>query len=168
MTERGLDRLWAGWRSEYVGVADESNADGCVFCRILASDESDSETFVVWRGQSCAAVLNAYPYASGHVLVMPVRHVSDLDQLALEESAELWAGLNGAVAAIKAAYQPDGLNLGANIGRAAGAGIPNHLHLHAVPRWTGDTNFATSVAETRVLPEALPVSYDKLRKVWPT
>jgi ATP adenylyltransferase len=162
-----LDRLWAGWRSEYVVGADEANAGDCVFCGLLASDRPDSETFVVWRGVTCAAVLNAYPYAPGHVLVMPVRHVRELGELTLEESAELWAGVNGAAVAIKAAYGPDGLNLGANIGRAAGAGIPSHLHLHALPRWTGDTNFMTAVAEARVLPEALPVTYDKLTAVWP-
>jgi ATP adenylyltransferase len=161
-----LEHLWAGWRSEYVAGADEANEGGCVFCRLLAA-ESDREACVVWRGQQCAAVLNAYPYASGHLLVMPVRHVSDLEQLSLEETAELWAGVTAAVVAVKAAYRPEGVNIGANMGRAAGAGIPAHFHVHVVPRWAGDTNFMTSVAEARVLPEALPVSYDKLTAAWP-
>ena len=163
----GLDRLWAAWRSEYVTGADETNAAGCVFCAILGGDLPDQEGNVVFRGEQCAVVLNAYPYTSGHVLVMPVRHVSEFEQLTEEESAELWALTTKSVAALKAAYGPEGFNVGANIGRAAGAGIPAHLHLHALPRWTGDTNFMTAVAEARVMPESLAVSLKRLRDAWP-
>ena len=113
-----------------------------------------------------AAVLNAYPYTSGHVLVMPRRHVRELGDLTSEEAAGLWAAVHKGVAAVKAAYHPDGLNLGLNLGRAAGAGIPAHLHVHIVPRWLGDTNFMTATAEVRVLPEALPVSWQRLRAAW--
>lgn len=162
-----LDRLWAGWRGEYVAGVDDAADDGCVFCSILASDEPDSETYVVWRGHACAAILNAYPYTSGHLLVMPVRHVGELEQLTLEETAELWAGVTTAVVALKAAYRPEGINLGANIGRAAGAGIPGHFHVHALPRWNGDSSFMTSAAEARVLPEALPTTWQKLTAAWP-
>jgi diadenosine tetraphosphate (Ap4A) HIT family hydrolase len=162
-----LDRLWAAWRGEYVAGADAANAEGCVFCALLASDLADSETHIVWRGSQCFAVLNAFPYTSGHLLVMPQRHVSELEALTLEETAELWAAVTTAVVAIKAAYGPDGVNLGANVGRAAGAGIPAHFHVHALPRWTGDTNFMTSVAEARVMPEALSTSWDKLTAAWP-
>lgn len=155
-----MRRLWAGWRSEYVETADQ--AEGCVLCRVLAADE-----YVVWRGERCAAILNAYPYTSGHLMVLPIRHVADIEDLG-DDAAEVWAGVRDAVIALKAAYRPDGLNIGANAGRVAGAGVPGHFHMHVLPRWDGDTNFMTTVAETRVLPEALPVSYDKVRSHWPT
>jgi ATP adenylyltransferase len=184
-----LRRLWAGWRMPYVSSAGDSDADAgaatqtgdsqragasaargredCVFCRILASAEPDSVTYIVWRGRRCFAVLNTFPYASGHLMVMPTRHVADLEDLAGEEAAELWAAVADAVRALKASYRPDGLNVGANIGRAAGAGIPTHFHIHVVPRWFGDTNFTTTVAEARVLPESLPDTWNRLRASWP-
>jgi ATP adenylyltransferase len=162
-----LDRLWAAWRGEYVAGADEANAGGCVFCAILESGKPDSETHIVWRGAHCFAILNAFPYTSGHLLVMPQRHVSELEALTLEETAELWAGVTTAVVALKAAYSPEGVNIGANMGRAAGAGIPAHFHVHALPRWVGDTNFMTSVAELRVMPEALSTTWERLRAAWP-
>jgi ATP adenylyltransferase len=163
-----LDRLWAGWRGEYVAGTAGPPGEGCVLCRILAgSPEEDEQRGVVWRGDRCAVVLNAYPYTTGHVMVMPVRHVAELEELDGEESVALWSTAVDAVAALKAAYRPGGVNLGANLGRAAGAGVPGHLHLHALPRWDGDTNFMTSVAETRVLPEALPTTWRKVRDAWP-
>jgi ATP adenylyltransferase len=161
-----LERLWAGWRSEYVeGAAAD---DGCVFCRILASDEPAETTYIVRRDDTCAVVLNAYPYTSGHLMVMPVRHVGELEGLDSHEREALWGDLSSAVRALKAAYSPDGLNVGANLGRSAGAGVPGHFHMHCVPRWNGDTNFMTTLAETRMLPEALPATYDKIRKAWPS
>jgi len=160
-----LERLWAGWRSEYVEGA--ATADGCVFCRILASDEAGDTTYIVRRDDHCAVVLNAYPYTSGHLMVMPVRHVGELEELDSDEATGLWRELAGAVRAIKAGYAPDGLNVGANIGRSAGAGVPGHFHMHCVPRWNGDTNFMTTLAETRMLPEALPATYARVRKAWP-
>jgi len=186
----GLEHLWAGWRSEYIAsTVDQSGAgkeppaaglspapvtaddspEGCVFCRILSSGADDAETHVVWRDPSglVAALLNAYPYATGHLMVMPLRHTADLDTLKPDEAASLWAGVTDAVQAIKAAYHPDGLNVGANLGRAAGAGVPGHLHFHALPRWIGDTNFMTTIADARVLPEPLGVTYEKLRAAWP-
>ncbi len=166
---QGLDRLWAGWRSEYVESAGvDDDAAGCVLCRILTSDLPDEETYVVWRGDHSAVVLNAYPYGSGHVMALPLRHVAMLDDLEDAESAELWRTATTAVAAIRRAYSPGGVNLGANLGQASGAGVPGHLHLHALPRWSGDTNFMTTVAEVRVLPEALPVTWRKLREAWPS
>jgi ATP adenylyltransferase len=161
-----LERLWAGWRSEYVEGA--ATAEGCVFCRILASDEPGDKTYIVRRDAVCAVVLNAYPYASGHLLVMPVRHVSDLEELDHHEAGGMWRELADSVRALKSAYTPDGLNVGANLGRSAGAGVPGHFHMHCVPRWNGDTNFMTTLAETRMLPEALPATYEKVRKAWPT
>src|SRR5205807_6276832 len=116
-----------------------------------ASGLPDGKSYLVWRSPLAAAILNAYPYTSGHVMVLPVRHVGELSELADDESAALWAAARAAVGALQSAYRPEGINLGANLGRAAGAGVPGHLHLHAVPRWNGDTNFMTSVAEARVL-----------------
>ena len=164
-----MDRLWAGWRGEYVaGTADPPGEEGCVLCRIIGGPpEEDEDRGVVWRGERCAAVLNAYPYTTGHVMVLPIRHVGELEDLDGDESTALWAASVDAVAALKAAYRPGGVNLGANLGRAAGAGVPGHLHVHCLPRWDGDTNFMTSVAEARVLPEALPTTWRKLREAWP-
>jgi ATP adenylyltransferase len=168
-----LERLWAGWRSEYVGgTGDAGPADeGCVFCRILASGRPDDETKVVWRDPSGAvvAMLNAFPYTSGHLMVLPARHVGEIEDLVFDDEAvPLWAAVSDAVVALKAAYRPDGLNIGANIGRAAGAGVPGHFHVHVLPRWGGDTNFTTTVAETRVLPESLDASWEKVRAAWPS
>jgi ATP adenylyltransferase len=159
-----LERVWAGWRSAYLLGSSE---EGCVLCRLLA-DGDDAERYVVWRGQRTAAVLNAYPYTSGHLMVAPCRHVGDLEDLDADEASELWAAVSAAVRAIKAAYRPEGLNVGMNLGRAAGAGVPGHLHVHVLPRWNGDTNFMTTVAEARVLPEPLSDSWAKLRQAWPS
>jgi ATP adenylyltransferase len=122
----------------------------------------------LWRGQWCAAVLNAYPYTSGHLMVMPVRHVGEIEDLDDDEMTELWAGVRDAVLALKAAYRPDGINVGLNLGRSAGAGVPGHLHVHALPRWDGDTNFMTTVAGARVMPETLADSQAKVGAAWPT
>jgi ATP adenylyltransferase len=157
-----LERLWAGWRSEYVGSAGAGTEGECVLCRVVGDDDS-----VVWRGETVAVILNAFPYTSGHLMVLPVRHVGELEDLTGDESAELWATVTDAVRALKEAYRPEGINLGVNLGRAAGAGVPGHCHVHGLPRWTGDTNFTTAVAETRVLPEALPATMKKLRAAWP-
>jgi ATP adenylyltransferase len=166
----GLEQLWAGWRRDYVTSATEAERRGtdgeCVFCRIIDSGAPSADNGVVWRGQLTLAVLNAYPYASGHLLVLPVRHLSDLSELTGEESDALWATTRAAVAAITAAYGPDGINVGANLGRAAGAGLPRHLHLHALPRWAGDTNFMTSVAGVRVMPEPLTAAWERLAAAW--
>lgn len=165
-----LDHLWAGWRTEYIeGVTSGADA-GCVFCAILHSGLPDGETHIVWRdpGGLAFALLNAYPYTTGHLMVVPLAHVGDLEDLDPATSAAVWAGLGQAVQAVKGAYRPDGLNMGANLGKAAGAGVPGHLHFHVLPRWGGDTNFMTSVADTRVLPEALAASAAKLRAAWPT
>lgn len=149
------------------GPGGEAGPESCVFCSILSGAEPDDATYVLWRGRRCFAVLNAFPYASGHLMVMPNRHVADLEDVVGEEASELWTALSDAVRALKASYRPDGVNIGANLGRAAGAGIPGHFHFHAVPRWIGDTNFTTALAETRVLPESLPDTWRRLRDSWP-
>jgi len=166
-----LERLWAGWRTAYVSEAAEGNAervgDACVFCRIAASDEPDEETLVLWRGPLALVVLNLYPYTSGHLMVLPTRHVAELEDVDGEEVQALWAALADATRALKDAYRPEGINVGVNLGRAAGAGVPGHFHVHCLPRWAGDTNFMTSVASTRVLPEALTDTWARLRATWP-
>lgn len=168
-----LDHLWAGWRSAYITevTSDDSalapDASGSLFERILGSGRPDDETFIVHRGRHCFVILNAYPYTNGHVLVMPNEAVADLEALGPEAHAELWSLVRDAVVAIKAAYRCDGVNLGMNLGRAGGAGVPDHLHVHALPRWAGDTNFMTAVAGTRVMPETLADSWAKLRGAWP-
>jgi ATP adenylyltransferase len=170
-----LEHLWAGWRRQYIVEATERQRSGapahsegeCVFCALAKSGAPSEENLVVWRGELTFVVMNAYPYASGHVLVLPLRHVGPLADLTDKESAELWWATERSLAAIEKAYDPDGLNMGANLGVAAGAGLPGHLHLHALPRWSGDTNFMTSVADTRVMPETLPLSWKRLHDAWP-
>jgi len=168
-----LDRLWAGWRSDYVsahaetGSAPLPDGEGSLFERILNAGYSDRETYIVHRGSDCFVILNRFPYGTGHMLVLPNRAVGELGSLKPDESAELWQLTQQAVAAIEAVYRPDGVNVGMNLGRAAGAGVPDHLHMHCMPRWAGDTNFTTTIAEIRVLPEPLDVTWTKLTDAWP-
>jgi ATP adenylyltransferase len=162
-----LERLWAGWRSSYVASVDTKPDDGCVFCR-LAEAADERAALVLEKTPTTVTVMNLYPYGSGHLLVAPRRHLADLEALTDEEAAGFVGAQQRAVRALKSAYSPDGLNLGANLGRAAGAGIPSHLHVHVLPRWAGDTNFMTAVAEVRVLPEDLATGYDKIKAAWPT
>jgi diadenosine tetraphosphate (Ap4A) HIT family hydrolase len=167
---RTMERLWAGWRSGYVAATGNGAlaGEGSIFTRILATGLPDDETHVVWRGELAFAILNAYPYTPGHLLVMPYREVGELEDLTADESAALWDATRAAVVAVKAAYRPHGVNVGLNLGEAAGAGVPSHLHVHVLPRWNADSNFMTSVAEVRVLPETLGDSWAKLRAAWPT
>jgi len=145
------------------GVPDGST----LFEAIEQSGLDDSETFIVHRGETCFVLLNAYPYTSGHMMVLPRRAVATLDGLDAAEHEELWATVRDAVAAVESAFSPGGVNVGLNLGPAAGAGVPGHLHVHVVPRWSGDTNFTTTTADLRVLPEALGDSWRRLREAWP-
>ena len=138
-----------------------------LFEAIEASGLPDEETFVVHRGPKCLALLNAYPYTSGHLLVVPRRAVDALAELTEDGHAALWSTVRDAVAAVEAAYSPGGVNVGLNQGAAAGAGVPGHLHVHVLPRWSGDTNFMTTTADTRVLPEALGQTWRRLVEAWP-
>jgi ATP adenylyltransferase len=164
-----LDRIWNGWRSQYVNDANTrpASVDGSVFSQILASGLPDTETNIVHRGEFTFVLLNAFPYTSGHLMVLPYREVADLEALTDSEATELWATVTRAVQAVRAAYSPGGINVGINMGRAAGGSISEHLHVHVVPRWNGDGNFMTAVAEARTLPEPLSVSAGKLRAAWP-
>jgi ATP adenylyltransferase len=168
-----LTHLWAGWRSSYIQAVtrpeDRSLAPddtGSLFERILRLP--DEEGFVVHRGATCSVLLNAYPYTSGHVMVLPNRAVAELEALDDAELAEMATLTRDAVVALKAAYRCEGVNVGTNLGSAGGAGVPDHLHTHVLPRWAGDTNFMTAVALTRVLPEPLDETWRKLRAAWPT
>ena len=158
-------RLRVGRRHRPVGRRADAGGGRpgpCVFCRIADSGPPSPDNGVLWVGRTALVVLNAYPYASGHLMAVPLRHVRSLGDLTDAEADELWVAARLGVAAQEAAYSPEGVNLGANLGEAAGAGIPRHLHLHAVPRWKGDTNFMTAVADTRVLPETLASSWERL------
>lgn len=166
-----LDRLWNGWRSEYVAGVGEQRAaadagDASVFTRLLESGRPDDETHIVRRGERCFAVMNAFPYVSGHLMVLPYREFGELEQLDAGERDELWALVTEATATLKAVYRPDGVNVGINLGVAAGGSVSAHLHVHVVPRWVGDSNFMTAIAETRTLPEALSVSAARIRTGW--
>jgi ATP adenylyltransferase len=167
----GLERLWNGWRATYVasiGSSDDGDdGPGSVFTKILRSGASDDEANIVYRGEHIFAILNAYPYGTGHTLVLPYREVADLEDLDAGETAELWSTVTDAVRAVKAAYSPDGVNVGINLGRPAGGSVSEHLHVHVVPRWTGDANFMTAVANTRTLPEPLADTARQLRAAWP-
>ena len=163
----GLERLWADWRSAYVSSADsERDRDGCVICNLVAATD-DADALVLERTAETITVMNLYPYGSGHLMVAPVQHAAAFDDLDDEVNVAIARAQLRALRAIRAAYHPDGVNVGANLGKAAGAGVPGHLHVHLLPRWNGDTNFMTSVAEVRVLPEALRTGYEKLKAAWP-
>jgi ATP adenylyltransferase len=164
----GLDRIWNGWRSQYVNdlAGRVPGAEGSVFTQILRSGLSDEASHIVHRGTFTFALLNAFPYTSGHLMVLPYREVGDLEDITAEEAAELWPTVTCAVRAVKEAYSPEGVNVGINLGRAAGGSISEHLHVHVVPRWSGDGNFMTAIAEARTLPEPLSVSAAKLRAAW--
>ncbi len=153
-----MRQLWAPWRLEYVQAADEQ--PGCVFCTALDGD--DEERLVVYRGERAFVLLNKFPYSSGHLMVAPVRHVGEYAELADEEALEIHRLAARALDALAGVYAPDGYNLGWNLGRVAGAGVVDHVHLHVVPRWTGDTNFMPVLADVKVLPEHLSDTRRKL------
>jgi ATP adenylyltransferase len=157
-------QLWAPWRLEYVRSADDQ--PGCIFCN--ARDGDDAERLVVHRSERAFVLLNRFPYASGHVMVAPERHAGEFADLADEEALELHRLAGRAMDALGAIFSPDGFNLGWNIGRVAGAGVVDHVHLHVVPRWTGDTNFMPVLADVKVLPEHLDETRRKLAAAWPS
>ena len=158
-----MDRLYSPWRLSYVTTASEAVA-GCIFCNAVAADESDP--LVVARGRSAFVILNLYPYNSGHLMIVPNRHIASLADLSAEERAEVMDLTARAEVAVTEVYRPQGLNIGVNLGKAAGAGIADHLHVHVVPRWTGDTNFMSVLGNVRVLPEEVPASVERLRPVF--
>lgn len=156
-----MERLWSPWRHAYV-TRDERAAAVCVFC---ALEEPDTQALVVYTGRACYVLLNLYPYNGGHVMVVPKRHVATLAGLAPDELAELAQLMRLTQMALDEVYRPQGMNIGVNLGQPAGAGIVDHLHVHLVPRWTGDTNFMPVVGQVRVLPETLETTASRLRPV---
>lgn len=159
-----MDFLWTPWRYQYVTSLGKPVA--CIFCHAASDPAHDQEHFVIYRGARNLVMLNRFPYTSGHIMVVPYEHVATLEDLPDETLVELIRLARTADKQLRAVYRPDGLNLGFNLGRSAGAGIADHVHLHALPRWTGDTSFMTSIGETRVLPEDLATTWQKLRRAF--
>ena len=157
-----MERLWSPWRSKYIDSFKDANAtDGCVFCTAIGSD-NDAALHLVHRGATAFVIMNLYPYNNGHLLIVPNRHVAQLDLLSSEEHRELMDLIAFGVSLLRESLAPHGFNIGANLGRVAGAGIEDHLHFHIVPRWNGDTNFMPVLAETKMISEEMEVTYDRL------
>ena len=159
-----MDYLWTPWRYAYIVSAGKSDGttDQCIFCELPNLPDEDAK--IIYRGQHCFVILNSFPYTSGHVMVVPFAHLDELQKLpaaAAQEMMELSQKMEGI---LRAVYSPDGVNLGMNIGRAAGAGVAGHIHMHVLPRWVGDTNFMTVTGESRVLPEDLNETWRKLKQ----
>ncbi len=155
-----MDYLWTPWRYAYISNA--SKIEGCVFCHL--QKKSDEEALIVHRGQHCFIILNAFPYTSGHVMVIPYAHLDELQKLPSEAAHEMIDLSQRLEHALRATYKPNGINLGMNIGEAAGAGVAGHIHMHVLPRWVADANFVTVVGETRILPEDLKTTWKRLRE----
>lgn len=160
-----VERLWSPWRLAYIAASgsDVSRPGTCIFCEAQKIPADDEKNFVLHRGQRNFVILNLYPYITGHVMIAPLAHVGELDSTPKEVTDEMMDLAKRCETALREVYHPDGFNLGMNLGRAAGAGVVDHIHLHIMPRWVGDTNFMTTVSETRVFPEELSTTYRKLR-----
>lgn len=156
-----MERIWAPWRTVYVG---KEQPPGCIFCEKLNS-QRDDENYVLYRGDKTFVMLNLYPYNNGHLLIVPKRHVGEMEELEPEELLELSLVTQKMIGFLKKALQPEGFNVGANLGKIAGAGIPGHFHIHVVPRWGGDTNFMPVIGDVRVISEGLEHTFKKLREV---
>lgn len=160
-----MNYLWSPWRMQY--IQNHTKSEGCVFC-LAAQMEDSPENLIVHRGEHSFVILNRYPYTSGHLMVVPYAHVNTLEALPPEARAEMMELVTQAMSVLRKIYNPQAFNVGANIGEAAGAGIAAHVHMHIVPRWSGDTNFMSTLAETRVLPEALEETFARVRAAWPS
>jgi ATP adenylyltransferase len=154
-----MDYLWTPWRYAYVSTAEKTT--GCVFCNAVAAND-DEKTLIVYRGKSCFVILNAYPYTPGHVMIVPYAHLDELRKLPTDAATEMMALSQRMESVLRELYRPDGINLGMNIGKAAGAGIAGHIHMHVLPRWVADANFMSVVSETRVLPELLQETWARM------
>lgn len=158
-----MKHLWSPWRMTY--IQSHKQEEECAFCTELARPDSP-ENLIVFRGRRAFVILNRYPYTSGHLMTVPYKHYSSLDALDVETRTEMMELANQAIQVLQGVYHPSGFNLGINLGEAAGAGITEHVHMHVVARWPGDTNFMSSLAETRILPEALEDTYRRVRAEW--
>lgn len=159
-----MKQLWAPWRLEYIKSADED--PGCIFC--AAVEGNDEERLVVKRGSRAIVILNKFPYSSGHFMVAPVRHIGDYSDIEDDEAVELHRLAAAGMAALAELYAPHGYNVGWNLGRVAGAGVVDHVHMHVVPRWGADTNFMPVLADVKVLPEHLAETRRRLAEAWPS
>ena len=155
-----MDYLWTPWRYAYVSTAEKTS--DCIFCNLPRLND-DEKAKIVFRGKHCFVVLNTYPYTSGHVMIVPFAHLDQLVRLPAEASSEMMSLAQRLEGVLRELYKPDGVNLGMNIGKAAGAGVAGHIHMHVLPRWIADANFMSVVGETRVLPESLEATYQKLK-----
>jgi len=158
-----MDYLWSPWRMDY--IENHGRTDECVFCAVQRMEDGP-ENLIVARGERAFVMLNRYPYTSGHLMVIPYRHEADLTALEAATRAEIMELTSRAIRVLREVYHPQAFNVGMNLGAAAGAGIAAHLHMHIVPRWTGDTNFMSTIAQTRVLPEALEDTYRRVKAAW--
>jgi len=156
-----MDYLWTPWRYAYVSGTEKSAE--CVFCR-AAKASDDEKNHIVYRGENCFVILNAFPYTPGHVMIVPYAHLNELQKLPVDAANEMMALSQRMETVLRELYHPDGINLGMNIGKAAGAGIAEHIHMHVLPRWVADANFLSVVGETRVLPEMLDVTWERMQK----
>jgi len=156
-----MDHLWTPWRYAYVSSTEKTG--GCVFCD-APKENDDAKTLIVHRGEYCFVILNAYPYTPGHVMIVPYAHLDELQNLPSAAATEMMALSQRMETVLRQLYRPDGINLGMNIGKAAGAGIAGHIHMHVLPRWVADANFVSVVGETRVLPEVLEVTWRRMRE----
>lgn len=161
-----IEQLWAPWRHQYIETAGKS--EGCIFCDFPAKGEAhDEENLILYRSNHGFLILNAFPYSNGHLMVVPFRHTTTMEDYTEPELLDVMKLTRLSLRLLSMAYHPEGFNTGLNIGRVAGAGIANHLHWHVVPRWNGDTNFMTAVSGLRVIPERLESTYARLKKVLP-
>ena len=161
-----MEHLWTPWRSTYLHEKDR--APGCIFCKAAEDPAQDRQNLVVYRATHCFIILNRYPYSSGHLMIVPYEHVGTLTEVDEASAAEMMQLARSSERIVESVYHPEGLNMGLNIGTAAGAGIAQHIHLHVLPRWSGDANFMTTVGHTRIIPEALETTYDKLSEAFST
>ena len=158
---KGFDKLWAPWRMKYIEGIDTKKPQECIFCE-KPSEELDRANFIIHRGKLCFLILNVFPYNNGHLLIVPYNHTSEFEELGAETILEMNEVASIALRAIKKTMRPDGFNMGMNLGRSAGAGIAEHIHLHIVPRWNGDTNFMPVLADTKVVVESLKILHKTL------
>jgi ATP adenylyltransferase len=159
-----VDVLWSPWRYDYItGSGSAPTGRDCVFCDVLSNSASDEEKFILTRAEFNFVILNIYPYTSGHLMIVPYEHISTLDQAGKQTTDEMMDLTKRAQAAIDEVYHPDGINLGMNLGKAAGAGVEGHFHMHILPRWVGDVNFMTAIGQTRTIPETLTTTFEKLK-----
>ncbi|MBK9248007.1 MAG: HIT domain-containing protein [Ignavibacteria bacterium] len=161
-----MDNLWSPWRSQYINSFGDSEPEGCFLCAGALHTHEDTERLIVARLKTCYVVMNRYPYNSGHLLVAPYRHIGELPMLTVDERNDLMDTINIASEVLTLVYKPHGINIGANIGRAAGAGVPGHIHFHLVPRWNGDTNFMPLFAEVKVISESMEEAYRQLQQAF--